>query len=258
MARCVWALAPDDITELIVNMQEPHATGCLAEVFHALPHDQLTRVVVTLWALWHARRKAIHENLFQSLLSTHSFIERFIAELDEVAPSPTARQVKPTSGSRWIPPPEGVSKVNVDAATSKNSSISAIAAVARRADGLFLGASTVVMNGLTDPETLEALACREGLALAADLNLLKVRLASDCSNVIRNLSGTGMCTYGHIITETKARAASFLGVEFVHEGRSTNIDAHCLARSSVSAPVGRHVWFNSPPEGVAVTHVIIE
>ena len=61
MARCVWALAPEDITEFIANVQEPHARGWLAAVFHALPHEDLTRVVVTLWALWHARRKAIHE-----------------------------------------------------------------------------------------------------------------------------------------------------------------------------------------------------
>jgi hypothetical protein len=25
-----------------------------------------------VWAIWYARRKAIHENIFQSLLSTHS------------------------------------------------------------------------------------------------------------------------------------------------------------------------------------------
>jgi hypothetical protein len=41
-------------------------------------------MVVTLWAIWHARRKALHEGLFQSPLSTHSFIEKFISELDHV------------------------------------------------------------------------------------------------------------------------------------------------------------------------------
>ena len=38
--------------------------------------------MVTLWALWHAKRKAVYENIFQSPLSTHSFVVRFIADLD--------------------------------------------------------------------------------------------------------------------------------------------------------------------------------
>jgi hypothetical protein len=66
MARNVWALAPEEITEMISSIQEPSAGAWLAAVFEALPHDDLTRTIVTLWALWHARRKAIHEGIFQS------------------------------------------------------------------------------------------------------------------------------------------------------------------------------------------------
>ena len=42
--------------------------------------------------------------------------------------------------------------------------------VARDATGAFLGASVVVWQGYDDPEILEAMACREGLALASDLH----------------------------------------------------------------------------------------
>jgi len=62
--------------------------------------------------------------------------------------------------ARWIPPPEGIMKINVDAALAKNTSQASVAAVARDATGIFLGASVVV---------LEVLACREDLALASDL-----------------------------------------------------------------------------------------
>ena len=140
--------------------------------------------------------------------------------------------------------------MNVDAATSKSSSISAIAAVARDGGGGFLGASSVVLDGVTDPETLESLACREGMSLAADLVLQNFRLASDCSNAIRSLVGEGMGPYGHIVKEIKAREKSFRFVDFVHEPRISNVDAHNLARSSIFLDVGRHVWFGDPPEGV--------
>ena len=80
----------------------------------------------------------------------------------------------------WIPPPRGVLKVNVDAALSKNSDIAAMAAVARDETGMFLGASALVVEGITSPEVAEAMACREGLALASDLDLQKIRIHGLC------------------------------------------------------------------------------
>ena len=77
-----------------------------------------------------------------------------------------------------------MAKINVDAAVSKNSRIASVAAVARDEAGLFLEASAVVSQGITDPETMEVLAFREGLALAHDLVLHRVRLASDCANAV--------------------------------------------------------------------------
>lgn len=47
--------------------------------------------------------------------------------------------------------------------------------------------------------------------------------------------------------------ASFVEkVDFVHEGRASNVDAHRLARSFVSYVLGRHVWFLDLPHGVCI------
>lgn len=113
-------------------------------------------------------------------------------------------------------------------------------------EGYFLGASAVSIRGISDPEIAEAIACTEGLALASDLMLQNFRLASDCENVIRSLKGVGMRVYGHVVQEIKARAGSFGRVEFVHECRGPNVDAHCLARDAVRLAQGRHVWFLDP------------
>ncbi|OEL15750.1 hypothetical protein BAE44_0023233, partial [Dichanthelium oligosanthes] len=83
---------------------------------------------------------------------------------------------------------------------------------------LFLGASVIVMEGLTDPEQVEAVACKEGLALA--------------------------------ILEIQARGREFETVSFVHENRLCNFDAHRLARSSISRSCGRHLWLIRPPDGM--------
>ena len=224
-----------------------------------LPHDQLTRMCVTLWALWHARRKAIHEGIFQSPLSTHCFVQRFISELDQIQKPERQRE---TGGATvpnrlaWIGPPNGVVKLNVDAGVARKKELGAVAAVARTATGEYLGASAVIFYGIIDPEVLEAMAVREGLNLAQDLLLTRIRVASDCLSVIISLKEQNLGRYSHILHEIKATARGFAETCFVHERRSSNKEPHMLAHSVMSSPVGRYVWLIDPPAGVCIPRTL--
>jgi ribonuclease HI len=253
MARSVWALLPEEMVELLINIQEPNAKAWLVAAIDAMPQAEATKVLVSLWAIWHARRKAVHEGIFQSPFATVCFIERFIADLDLIKAPAQQRRVSAGVVPRWIPPPSGVAKVNVDASLSKDERLAAVAAVARDVDGHFLGASVLTCKGISDPETMEAVACREGLALASDLNLQRIRLASDCANAVRTITeGSVLGSYGQLVGEIRAGMRSFQELEIVHEGRRSNTDAHNLARSSIYISLGRHVWLLNPPEGVPV------
>ena len=108
----------------------------------------------------------------------------------------------------------------------------------------------MVLEGIMEPEIAEVIICREGLALASDLMLTSFRLASDCANAIRSMAGTGMGPYGQVVKEIKERARDFVFVDFIHENRNSNVDAHALARSLISFDTGRHVWFLEPPFGI--------
>jgi ribonuclease HI len=101
-------------------------------------------------------------------------------------------------------------KINVDAALSKNTGFASAVAIERDAADNFLGVSTFVLEGISDPETMEALACRERLSLAMDLNIQRFSLACDSKNVIRSLTGTGMGAHGLVVCEIKARASVFV------------------------------------------------
>lgn len=70
--------------------------------------------------------------------------------------------------------------------------------------------------------------CREGLSLASDLMLQKVRIATDCMNVVKNMQGCGMGLYGHTIREIKARMASFSSAKIVHESRNLTVDTRFM------------------------------
>jgi hypothetical protein len=90
-------------------------------------------------------------------------------------------------------------KVNIGMTVSKNTTLVAFIAVARSSDGTFMGALVVVVQGITEPETLEAMACRESLSVASDHLLLKIRVASNCLNYIRSIGGDERGAYGHIV-----------------------------------------------------------
>ena len=113
---------------------------------------------------------------------------------------------------------------------SKNTGRAAAAAIARDGAGNFQGASVLIIQGITDSESMESIACREGLALASDLAVRRFMLSCDNFSVVRNIKGGSMGAYGHIVQEINARVGAFVSSEFVHEGRASNVDAHVLAR----------------------------
>jgi ribonuclease HI len=162
-------------------------------------------------------------------LSVYAFVNSFTADLSQVADGRSKKSVvAPTERQpTWTAPPGGVVKINVDAAVGKNTGCGSIAAVARDEVGRFMGASAVVLPGETHTETLEALACREGVALALDIDARRVQVASDCNNVVTSLTLGTMGAYAHIVQESKTSENSFKFLVFVYESMKSNKELIC-------------------------------
>ena len=264
MSKSVWSLRDDDDYSLlpVYGDETSDPKLWLHGLCNTLSQDRFVAVLTTLWAIWWARRKAIHEQEFQSPLSTHLFIERYLQELREL---PAKKQkIKNTSGAastsapRWIPPSPGETKLNADGAVAKSSNIGAVGVICRNAEGQFLGASALVFKGVTKPATLEAYACREALALAEDMVVTKVRIASDCLRVINDLkSQVRRGEYCMILNDIHETKSSFLSCEFVHEQRASNSEAHNLARMATTLDIGRHVWLNGPLDHLCIPQNIM-
>jgi ribonuclease HI len=240
---------------------EPDAKRWLFSLMALLSHNEFTRLVVTLWAIWTARRKAIHEDIFQSPLSTFGFISSYLSKLRQPA-KPTS--MKPNISNRrsvqakWIPPPGDLHKINVDAAVSKTGARGTAAALCRDHNGTYMGTSVLVLDGITDPPILETIACREALALAEDIALTNVLVASDCASVVTHIRGGSMGRNGSIISEIRSRAATLSSYSFVHEERASNFEAHNLARYALSLDVGRHMWLLTPYADHIPVNIIID
>lgn len=140
MSRCRWSLMDVEITENLAAITEPNAKQWLFTLMETMSHELFVRLSVTLWAIWAARRKAIHEGIFQSPHSTHGFITSFIDELDilKVKPPQVTGAGTTRRSGRPKAPPQGHAKINVDAGVRRGSRGSA-AAVCRDETGAYLG-----------------------------------------------------------------------------------------------------------------------
>lgn len=211
--------------------------------------------IVSRNAIWTARRKAIHEEIYQSPLSTFSFLNRYIEELDQVQKMNKVRVTRapgvPAGPSAWCAPPPGTLKINVDAGVDTAGNRGTVVAVCRDEHGQYQGASALTILGVADPLILETLACREALALAEDLNAREIVVVSDCSSAILDIKSEATGETGAIIKELLSWRNRFNSCNFMYESRSTHADAHNLAKFSFGLAFGRHLWLGSvPPQAI--------
>jgi ribonuclease HI len=260
MSTSIWAPAPEHITEHMMRIAKPDAKQWIFMMINSLDQNDLTRYLVMLWAIWFARRKAIHKEIFQSPLFTYSFVDSFLSDLESAPGSKKKHKLETpqAAAQRWIASPMGVAKINVDAVVKKTRGIGSVAAVCWSSEGAFLIASAVVIHGMVEALTLEAVACEQALALA-DLQLTRIKVASDCVEVINSLDGIYMGKFSSVLHEIKSRSLDFAEASFVHERRASNTEAHGLARSSVSRDAGRHLWLGQTPDEICIPiNIIVE
>jgi hypothetical protein len=69
MAWSVYALLDEELVEHLSASLCHNAKEWIFLLFESFLYDQLATTVIALWAIWSARHKAIHEEIFQSLFA---------------------------------------------------------------------------------------------------------------------------------------------------------------------------------------------
>ena len=201
---------------------------------------------VSLWAIWHARRKAIHEQNCQTPYGARHSITSYIKELDNCRPRSTtgSAQTTGTARARRVAPADGFFKIKVGGATSKTTTKGSY--IAGDAMVKYMGSYAIKCTCIVDPATLEAIACREAPSLALGHSLSHVIIASDCQEVVTNIQGHGWTVWKHC-QEINVTSLQLLRCSFLFEGREPNIEAHSPAKHGLGLLLGRHVWLLNPP-----------
>ena len=103
----------------------------------------------------------------------------------------------------------------------------------------------------------ETIAYREGLALAVDLHLNQFVIALDAQQVIGSINKGSLGTCGAIINEIRLQLDPSC-CNFVFKGRATNLEAHSLAKHSLSLGLGHHVWFGQHDPNFIPHHIVFD
>ena len=140
-------------------------------------------------------------------------VNQLIQELETIngiKPKGMKKYQTKQKSQRWIAPEQGLCKINTDAAVDRVGSKGTIATVCRGDQGEFIAASTMVIPNITEPETLEAMACFKALALAQDCAIRRIKVASDCLGVVKNIMEMTRCAYMMILQDIHQRSKTLI------------------------------------------------
>lgn len=106
-------------------------------------------------SIWTAREKAIHESIFQTPFATHKFVNGYISELDDLKKfkliKPSVHAAPEDNTPVWEFPRAVYVKIDMDGGISRSGTTGVAAALCRDDQGLYLGASALVLPGVIDP-----------------------------------------------------------------------------------------------------------
>ncbi|XP_057451971.1 uncharacterized protein LOC130743760 [Lotus japonicus] len=165
----------DWLTQLVIRLQENSEDLSRG----------LTIVAYYLWGIWKERNECHFQQRPPDPLGTTIRIRASMLNgMEDNTPSPIPTQGrKPNYQARWDVPPPWTLKLNVDATYFKETCKGSIAVVVFDEKG-----TNVLSHSKTiwaaSPLAAEALAVREALLLAMNLELPKIYLVSDCLNLV--------------------------------------------------------------------------
>lgn len=144
-------------------------------------------VAITIWAIWHARNKFVHEKQNQSVETVVTFIRGFGQEFRKA--SVPLQHPQPRSIVHWEPPSGHWVKINVDASFSVSTNKAASGFVVRNNEGQIMGSGYKNHHLISSVVRAEAMAGLDGLHFAIDLGFTHVVLETDSKIVVRNILG---------------------------------------------------------------------
>ena len=221
--------------------------------------------LVQAWLIWNQRNRVVYGGKLLEL----GWLNRCAAELLEEfqqsqvslqadAAVGATRQVVQNDGTRWIPPPQAVYKLNYNAAMFEDSTSTGFGAVIKNSTREVMVAMTVKGPVVQGSEMAELLACRKVLELTIDAGFMVLIMEGDNFNATRciALGSDIQSAIGHVVGDIKHLLGALEWASVSCTKRNGNRMAHVLARYAQNGNVDLF-WMEEVPS-VAIEYVNID
>ncbi|TVU19841.1 hypothetical protein EJB05_36016, partial [Eragrostis curvula] len=215
-------------------------------------------LLLILWRAWFVRNQITHDGPEMSVEGSVQFLLSYYDTLFNVRQDQIPSDVKRKEPGnvrtikKWVKPPCGRAKINVDAAFSVDSGRAGVGVIIRNDHGEIVLCSGRVVFNCASAEEAELLACKEGLNLGLKWVAMPCELESDClvvCNALKSNEENGS-HYALLLREVKELIAELREVRITHCNRTQNRVSHILA-GRASREMFSKVWLHSFPDFVA-------
>ena len=243
-ARQFWSAAKES---LFLKLPKLHPLTWTKDILcdPRFTSGERARIITVMYNIWTSRNNITHGKEGYNPSKSMELIQDTLNFLE--LPKNAATMKKPRLHCTWRAPTQGLVKINLDGAIGTVDGRAATGVVARN-HITFLGASTKVYDGVSDPLTTEALAARDACAFAIQKGFQAVVLATDCQVLLNHWveRKTDRSVIRPILDEISELKSSFSSFQFLYEGREANQVAHCCAKyAAVNGEFA--TWDAEPP-----------
>ncbi|KAL4272451.1 hypothetical protein GQ457_13G023230 [Hibiscus cannabinus] len=218
----------------------------LSWLFDSFPMNRLVLLVITLWSLWYARNKKVHEANLQTPEQICAFIVSYCRELELIASK--LHLISSTQNSLWQAPDPPLVKANFDASFSGVDRASWSGVVVRNSIGEIMGACRRFSPYVASAFMAEAYAALHAIDLLVDLGFDSAVIEGDSLTIIKKLqaSSSDLSELSAIIFEVQAKAKTLRNCSFNFTSRASNQVAHIISKD-FSLNSGDRFWVEEIP-----------
>lgn len=200
-----------------------------------------------MWAVWTSRNKRKHGDQVLPVQITVQWAIDTAFDLWQII-HPEKNEVPTRRAPAWQRPPPGWVKCNVDAAFFGGIGAAATGMILRDAEGRSGGGKAIWHEHCLSPLAAEALACCDGMSLAAERGIRQLQMETDCQVLVnlwfqRTSQKSEVDAY---LRQMESLSRSFDDFNLCFISRACNKIAHECARR-VSQDHQVEEWLITPP-----------
>jgi len=237
--------------------------GLLAFCMERGTKEELELMAVIARSIWLRRNAWLFERRFDHPNTVYCGASKILLEYkrcnakeEETPFLEGGEEAQSRRQKHWIPPPEGVIKVNWDAALNVAKGWIGHGIIARDSNGFCMGARSITQQVRTDPKTAEIMAALQAMQFSKDASFWEVIFEGDATQVVKEILSDPplFSKAGHFIESIQQERHHFRSTKFQAIPRDCNMAAHHLAKMASHNIIDLY-WLEDIP--VSVCNIVV-